>query len=223
MNRKYDKLTALMLLFFLGGVALLGLLPEWAHAHGAVSIDEDKCKLFIGSYSMHFTGYQAKMTDHEDRLDEHIHPTDGADRKEFCHDIPELGYTVVVLDAVDPELREMPLEVRIVHDTGDMGNLEAITVFHLPPKIYPAGTVTIRHTFDKPGKFVGLVRAGSGKGLLVSKFPFSVARAPSPLAKYVPFLAIVLVGLGLYWYSSRRYAAALRKKSLASKRSTSNG
>lgn len=194
-------------LWLILGAFFFVLFPLRTWSHGAVAIDEDKCKLFIGNYSMHFTGYQAKAMDHEDALDDHLHPTDGADRKEFCHDIPELGHTVVVLDAVDPELREMPLEVRIVRDTGDMRDIEANTIFHIPSKLYPAGTVTIRHTFDAPGRFVGIVTVGtgSGKGVLTARFPFSVAQPPSPFAKYIPFLVIVLVGVGAFWYSNRRY------------------
>lgn len=205
--------TRLFLVFL--GVAFFMLLPLRVWAHGAVAIDDDQCKLFIGKYSMHFAGYQAKTTDHEDHLAEHVHPTDGADRKEFCHDIPELGYTIMVLDMIDPELREIPLEVRIVRDTGDMSNSEANTVFHIPPKIYPAGTVTIRHTFDAPGKFVGMVTAGSGKGALAARFPFSVARPPSPFAKYVPFLVISVGGAVLYWYSNRRYARRIKARGSA--------
>lgn len=208
MNNGYGRPTGLTSLLLLGAI-LFGLLPEQAWAHGGVRIDEDVCKLFIGNYSLHFTGYQLRAADHAD----HVHSPDDADRKEFCHDIPGLGYTVVVLDAVDPELREMPLEVRIVHDTEDMSNLEAITVFHIPPKIYPTGTVAIEHTFDKPGKFVGMVTVGSGKSVLESRFPFSVAQAPSPFVRYIPFLAIVLAGAGLYGYSNRRYTAGWRKTS----------
>lgn len=221
MNENYCSSVARTFWVFLGAVFFV-LLPMSVRAHGSVSIDEDKCKLFIGNYSMHFTGYQAKVTEDDLLHAGRVPPTDGADRKEFCHDIPGLGYTVVVLDAVDPELREIPLEVRIVRDTGDLSNLEAITVFHIPPKTYPAGTVTIRHTFDAPGKFVGIVRAGDGKKIPEARFPFAVARTPSPLARYIPFLAIILIGAALYWYSNRRYTAAQRRKALSSGRSVSD-
>ena len=39
----------------------------------------------------------------------------------------------------------MPLEVRVIRDTGDEHDLEAITVLHLQPKVYPTGSVTFEH------------------------------------------------------------------------------
>ena len=53
-----------------------------AQAHGGLALAEDMCRLTIGPYNMHFTGYQP----------------DNTRNKEFCEDIPATGRTVVVLD-----------------------------------------------------------------------------------------------------------------------------
>ena len=122
--------------------AALVLVPRLALAHGGLSMERDLCKLSIGPYFMHFTGYQPEATG----------------TKEFCEDIPELGHTVVALDAIDQPLREVPVEVRVIRDTGDEHDLEAITVLHLQPKnMIPTGSVTFQHDFNEAGKFVGLV------------------------------------------------------------------
>ena len=49
--------------------ALLGLmlglalpLSTQVHAHGGLSLADDICKLTIGPYTMHFTGYQPEST-----------------------------------------------------------------------------------------------------------------------------------------------------------------
>jgi len=47
------------------------------HAHGGLSLADDMCKLTIGPYTMHFTGYQP----------------DSSQEKEFCEDIPATGRT----------------------------------------------------------------------------------------------------------------------------------
>jgi hypothetical protein len=151
-------------------------------------MEKDQCKLTIGKYLMHFTGYQPEATG----------------SKEFCEDIPEVGHTVVVLDAIDQELREIPIEIRIVRDTGDLSNLEAITIFHLPPTVYSSGSVPFEYKFDAPGKFVGLVTAGSGKDAIESRFPFSVGSVRSRLSAYYPFAVIILIGAVLFWFSSVR-------------------
>ena len=126
-----------------------------AQAHGGLALAEDMCRLTIGPYNMHFTGYQP----------------DATRNKEFCEDIPATGRTVVVLDYMEDALRLLPTEVRIIKDTGSEQDIQAITVLHLPPKIYPAGSVNFEYNFDKPGKFVGLVTVGDKH---VSRFPFSV-------------------------------------------------
>ena len=126
-------------------------------AHGGLALAEDMCRLTIGPYNMHFTGYQP----------------DNSRNKEFCEDIPATGRTVVVLDYMEDALRPLTTEVRVIRDTGSEQDLQAITVLHLPPKVYPAGTVNFEYNFDKPGKFVGLVTVGGPKEL-VSRFPFSV-------------------------------------------------
>ena len=118
---------------------------------------EDMCKLTVGPYMMHFTGYQPSTTQ----------------ETQFCEDIPGTGHTVVVLDYIEQELRALPTEVRIIRDTGSEQNLEAITVLHLPPKVYPNGSVDFAYNFEKPGKFVGLVKVVDQQEY-VSRFPFSV-------------------------------------------------
>jgi hypothetical protein len=128
-----------------------------AHAHGGLALAEDMCRLTIGPYNMHFTGYQP----------------DNTRNKEFCEDIPATGRTVVVLDYMDDALRPLPTEVRVIKDTGSEQDIQAITVLHLPPKVYPNGTVNFEYNFAQPGKYVGLVTVGGPKEH-ISRFPFSV-------------------------------------------------
>lgn len=165
---------------------LVALLPHVAHAHGGLSVDDDKCKLKVGPYSMHFTGYQPKANGN----------------KEFCEDIPQTGETVVVMDMVDDVLRGMPVEVRVIRDTGDESKLEELTVLHLPPKTYPAGSIALQYNFDKPGKYVGLVVAGD-KGQYTSRFPFSVAQEKVPYGRYFLLFVVLLLGFLLYQYAGR--------------------
>jgi hypothetical protein len=149
-------------------------------------MDKDMCKLQLGKYMMHFTGYQPEATGSE----------------EFCEDIPKTGSVVMALDAIDAELREMPIEVRIIRDAGEKGDAEAVTVLHLAPQRYPTGSISIAHQFDQPGKFVGLVTAGE-KGEHVSRFPFSVAVSRPAYEKYLLILVVALLGFALYLFSGR--------------------
>lgn len=165
-----------------------------AWAHGGLSMDEDVCKLRVGRYLMHFAGYQPESTA----------------AKEFCEDIPSVGPTVVVLDYIDAELRDMPAEVRIIRDTGSEQDLDAITVLHVPPKVYPTGSLSFEHKFDAPGKFVGLVSIGD-KQKSVSRFPFSVGGG-MPIWHYVvSIVAALAVAVGFYAFAMRKQRRTARQ------------
>ncbi len=166
---------------------------EGAAAHGGLSMEKDYCKLRVGPYIMHFTGYQ---------------PGDGY-RKEFCEDIPSTGATIVILDFIDDALRDLPVSVRIIRDTGSghEHDLDSVTVYHVPPKIYPKGTFAFEHLFQEPGNYVGLVAVGEGIQQAVGMFPFSVG-APRYLRYSFP-VALLAVGLGVI-YGLWRWRRAVR-------------
>ncbi|MFO7579092.1 MAG: LPXTG cell wall anchor domain-containing protein, partial [Nitrosomonas halophila] len=92
----------------------------------------------------------------------------------FCEDIPNVGRTIVALDYIDEALRPMTTEVRIIRDTGSEENLDEITIFHIPPKVYPSGSVTFEYNFPAEGSFVGLVTVRDNDTEYVSRFPFAV-------------------------------------------------
>lgn len=148
-------------------------------AHGGLALAEDMCVLTIGPYRMHFTGYQPLSQE-----------------EEFCEDIPEVGKTVIALDYIQEELRPLKTEVRIIRDTGSEANLDEITVFHLPPQVYPNASITVDHTFPDKGKFVGLVTITGGAQDYVSRFPFSVGegRPTSKVLIFGPLAAVLAIG-----------------------------
>jgi hypothetical protein len=158
---------------------VIALTAGAASAHGGLSMEKDTCKLRIGPYIMHFTGYQ---------------PGDGY-RKEFCEDIASTGATIVVLDFIDDVLRDLPVAVRIIRDDGSGRDLDNTTVYHVPPKIYPMGTFSFDYHFQQPGKYVGLVAVGDGTQQVIGRFPFSVG-VPFYL-RYPSLAALLAVGFGI--------------------------
>lgn len=164
-------------------------------AHGGLSLADDVCKLTIGPYTMHFTGYQPEATQ----------------EKEFCEDIPATGRTVVALDYIEEALRPLPTEVRIIRDTGDPGkepgNLDTLTILHIPAKIYPNGSINFEYDFMQPGKFVGLVTVGD-KQEYVSRFPFSVGE-PKGTSPYLIFgIAAVIGAVAVFFLRARKSPTA---------------
>ncbi len=159
---------------------LVGLAPFTALAQHGHELAADTCVLHVGPYKMYFASYQ---------------PDTYYDRK-FCQELPGTGNSVLVLDFVEQELRSLPVEVRVIRDTGSEDNLEAVTVTHFPAKVYPSGSIDVKYNFDKPGKFVGLVSIGE-KREHVSRLAFSVGEtgAVSHLQHYMMLIVPVLVGI----------------------------
>ncbi|MEO6563316.1 MAG: hypothetical protein ABIN99_09780 [Nitrosospira sp.] len=163
-------------------------------AHGGLSLADDICKLTIGPYTMHFTGYQPEATQ----------------EKEFCEDIPATGRTVVALDYIEEALRPLPTEVRIIRDTGAQagaeGNLDAITILHIPAKVYPNGSINFEYDFMQPGKFIGLVTVRD-KEEHVSRFPFSVGE-PKGISPYlIAAIAAIIGAVAFFFLRGRRKPA----------------
>lgn len=168
------------------GIVASAVLSGTCAAHGGLSMDSDGCKLMIGPFNMHFSGYQPQANGNQ----------------EFCEDIPKTGSTIIVMDALESDLREIPIEVRVIKDTGDLTKLDEITVIHMPPKVYDSGSIPLEYNFQEAGKYVGLVSAGS-KGQYVARFPFSVGVERFDYRKYALFLGIALMAWGLYRYAGR--------------------
>jgi len=166
------------------------LMTAQVQAHGGLALAEDMCVLTVGPYRMHFTGYQPMSQE-----------------EEFCEDIPETGKTVIALDYIQEELRPLTTEVRIIRDTGSEANLDQITVFHLPPKVYPSASIAVEHTFPEKGKFVGLVTVTGGAQDYVSRFPFSVGEGrPTPKVAIIAPVVLVIAVAAFFFLRKRKPA-----------------
>lgn len=180
--------TGLCLLLML---ALLGVSPH-ALSHGSVVDEGDACLIRFGFYSAHFSVFQPRTRAH----------------REFCEDIPDVTESVFVMEYEHSSLSQVPVEFRIIRnqqfqsrfvrweDIDAMGDLEPDTVFYqsLPPQA--DGVLTVMHTFETPGDYIGIVSAPhpDGRDVYHAVFPFRVGGS---IRDYWPWaiagLAMVLV------------------------------
>lgn len=107
------------------------LLPGVAGAHGNVSIEEDACVQRVGGNLVHFNAYQ---------------PQNEA-KAQYCTDIPGEGETFLVVDLLDPGLRNMPVGVRVVRGLNETAEDE--TVAYWPPATHLDGVVRGEATLAK--------------------------------------------------------------------------
>ena len=107
--------------------------PGLAAAHGNVSMEEDICVRRIGGNMVHFSAYQPQ-----------IEP-----KAQYCTEIPDVGDTFLVVDLIDPSLRNLPVGVKIIQGVNENEQDEAKTVAYWKPVSHPDGVVRGEAKLDK--------------------------------------------------------------------------
>ena len=98
--------------------------PGAAAAHGTASGEDDPCIRQVGERVVHFNAYQPQY-----QL-----------KDQYCTDIPKEGDTVLVVDLVDPALRNEPVGMRIMKGNGSTEADDQI-VADIRPSTHPDGVL----------------------------------------------------------------------------------
>jgi len=96
--------------------------PDVTTAHGTVSGEDDPCLRRVGERVVHFNAYQPQY-----EL-----------KGQYCTDIPKEGDTFLVVDLVDPALRNEPVGMRVVKGTNEA---EGELVANIRPSTHPDGVL----------------------------------------------------------------------------------
>lgn len=125
------------------GMAVLALVmalyTNTAGAHGKVAMEEDNCMRRIGENMIHLSTYQPQV-------DEEGH---------YCTEIPKAGNAILVIDLVDPALREMPISVKVVQGSK-AGEGDEIT--NLRSAMYQDGVISTQSQLAQ-GKYLVMITA----------------------------------------------------------------
>ena len=124
MNRHVTRAGSMVLLL------VAALYPGAAAAHAGADLEVDPCVRWVGESAVHFNAYQPQY-----EL-----------KAQYCTDIPKTGETFLVVDLVDPALRNVPVGLRIVKG---IDGTEAQTVADWRPSHHPAGVVSGETTLDE--------------------------------------------------------------------------
>jgi hypothetical protein len=98
--------------------------PAVAAAHGATSGEDDPCMRRVGEKVVHFSAYQPQY-----QL-----------KDQYCTDIPKEGDTFLVVDLVDPALRNEPVGMRVMKGNGNTEAEDQI-VADIRPTTHPDGVL----------------------------------------------------------------------------------
>ncbi len=108
-------------------------------AHGKVEMEDDSCMRRVGENMIHMSIYQPQVD-----IEGH-----------YCTNIPQAGNAVLVIDLVDPALREMPIGIKIIKGSNEEGG-EVIA--NMRPTMYQDGVINTQKMLEQ-GKHLLVVTA----------------------------------------------------------------
>jgi hypothetical protein len=106
--------------------------PNVAMAHGGADMDQDPCLRKIGEVAVHFSAYQPQYEI----------------KDQYCTEIPQEGDTFLVVDLVDPELRNEPVGMRVMRGNGKNAT-EGEIVADVRPGTHPDGVLRSEVRLDE--------------------------------------------------------------------------
>jgi hypothetical protein len=159
------------------GLMLLAVLshPGVAAAHGVVNGEDDPCLRQVGERVVHFNAYQPQY-----QL-----------KDQYCTDIPQEGDTVLVVDLVDPALRNEPIGMRVMKGNGSTEAEDQI-VADIRPSTHQDGVLRGEVRLDE-----GLYRVtiASEKQNLMRRPQYLLRVHMTDYQKLVRTVAVPLLGL----------------------------
>ena len=98
--------------------------PDVAVAHAGLDMEQDPCLRQIGDRPVHFSAYQPQYET----------------KDQYCTEIPQEGDTFLVVDLVDPTLRDEPVGMRVVKGNG-RNETDVQIVADIRPSTHPDGVL----------------------------------------------------------------------------------
>ena len=159
-------------------VLLLALaLPSTANAHRGAKGEVDTCRISVGNEVIHFSAYTPTLSG----------------GKSFCHIIPEIGLTDLVIDYEGKKLRNTTVEFEVTKDP------EGSRVYYHAPEKIKKGSIDAKVDFTQYGAgdyllHVTVINEGE---TIDSHLPFSVgleqAESMIPAKILIPLIIIAII------------------------------
>jgi len=165
-------------------ILVAALYPGAAAAHGDAPMEQDPCMRRAGESVVHFSSYQPQY-----EL-----------KAQYCTEIPKTGETFLVVDLVDPALRNVPVGMRIVKGIdGATDGKEAQTVADWRPSHHPDGVVRGEAKLDE-GMYQVIITA---EGKNPSRYQYLLRVQMIDYSKIVsralgPLVGLLLLALLVY-------------------------
>jgi hypothetical protein len=168
MNKQLTRVSFIVLLL------VAALYPGAAVAHEGAELEVDPCVRWVGESAVHLSSYQPQY-----EL-----------KAQYCTDIPKTGETFLVVDLVDPALRNVPVGLQIVKGNG-RNEAGAQTVADWRPSRHPAGVISGETNLDE-GLYRVIITA---EGRNPSRYQYLLRVQMTDYQKLVNVAVVPLLGV----------------------------
>jgi len=153
------------------------ILPTTGYAHRGAKGEVDTCRISVGKEVIHFSAYTPALSG----------------GRSFCHIIPEIGLTDLVIDYEGKKLRNTTVEFEVTKEP------EGSRVYYHSPEKIKKGSIDAKVDFRQYGAgdyllHVTVINQGE---TIDSHLPFSVGieaeESMIPMKILIPFIIIVII------------------------------
>lgn len=174
-------------LLLLLSIFLALILPSTANAHRGAKGEVDTCRISVGTEVIHFSAYTPKLSG----------------GKSYCHIIPEIGATDLVIDYEGTKLRHTTVEFEVTKEP------EGSRVYYHSPEKIKNGTIDAKVDFTPygAGDYLLHVTVLNEGETIDSHLPFSVgigtAESMIPNKILIPFVIAAFIFAGMFYMSRK--------------------
>ena len=164
------------------------VLPSTGYAHRGAKGEVDTCRISVGKEVIHFSAYT---------------PTLSGGRS-FCHVIPEIGLTDLVIDYEGKNLRHTTVEFEVTKEP------EGSRVYYHSPEKIKKGSIDAKVDFRQygAGDYLLHVTVLNEGETIDSHLPFSVGieseESAIPMKILIPFFIIVIIFVAMFGMSKSK-------------------
>ncbi len=175
-------------LLVLAVILLMFILPNTANAHRGAKGDVDTCRISVGTEVVHFSAYTPRSSG----------------GRSFCHAIPNIELTHLVIDYEGKKLRHTTVELEVTKEP------EGTRIFYQKPEKIKKGSINVIVDFAQHGAgdyltHITIINQGE---TIDAHLPFSVGVEPDedkiPLKIIIPFILVLIILISMKFMTFKK-------------------
>ncbi len=169
-------------------MCLLLILPNTASAHRGAKGEVDTCRISVGKEVVHFSAYTPRSSG----------------GRSFCHAIPNVELTHLVIDYEGKKLRHTTVEFEVTKEP------EGARIFYQKPEKIKKGSIDVIVDFGQygAGDYLTHITIANQGETIDAHLPFSVGVDPDedkiPYKIIIPFILVIIILISMKFMTIKK-------------------